>query len=65
MEKVPALVPRGLIFMQMRNPDLHSLIGSNNTVLIGQYNADEVYLRSLDWRGQVSAPWSKDPTAAP
>lgn len=34
IEKVLALVPDGPICMQMRNPNLHSLIGPNSTVCV-------------------------------
>lgn len=36
IEKVPTLVPNWFIFMQMKDPNLHSFIGPNFTVLIGQ-----------------------------
>lgn len=36
IEKVPALVPHWSMFMQIRNSDLHTLIGSKGTVLNGQ-----------------------------
>lgn len=35
IEKVPTLVPDGSVSMQIRNPNSHSLIGPNSTVLIG------------------------------
>lgn len=35
-ERVPTQVPNASTYMQMRNPNLYSLTGANNIVLIGQ-----------------------------
>lgn len=66
IEKVPALFPNLSIFIQMRNPNLHSLFGPDSTVLIGQKCVfwlvvmEQLWVsvdanKSIDWIGQVSA----------
>ena len=47
---VPTLVPEWSVFMNMRNINLHNLIGPNNTVLIGQNHTSDWSLRNcFDW----------------
>ena len=44
-EKLPPLVSDWSVLMKMRAPNLHSLVGPKNTVLI-------------DWNGAIHSDWS-------
>lgn len=70
--KVPILAPDWSIFMQISNPNSHSLIDPNSTVLVGwlsmfwlvSINANEDIAAQFYWTGHVSAHWWKNDTGS-